>query len=69
MIDLTESTDFKMTAGKGILAGISGKKILCGNEKFLLSCHVILENDVPSELDDFSFHFLMIHDTIAILNA
>lgn len=49
-IALTESTDFKMTAGKGILAGISGKKILCGNEKFLLSCNVILKNNVHSEL-------------------
>lgn len=50
-IALTESTDFQMTAGQGILAGISGKKILCGNEKFLLSCNVILENDVHSELE------------------
>lgn len=50
-IALTESTDFKMTAGKGILAGISGKKILCGNEKFLLSCNVILKNNVHSELE------------------
>lgn len=50
-IALTESTNFQMTAGQGILAGISGKKILCGNEKFLLSCNVILENDVHSELE------------------
>lgn len=50
-IALTESTDFQMTAGKGILAGISGKKILCGNEKFLLSCNVILKNNVHSELE------------------
>lgn len=42
-----------MTAGKGILAGISGKKILCGNEKFLLSCNVILKNNVHSELETF----------------
>lgn len=50
-IALTESTDFKMTAGKGILARISGKKILCGNETFLLSCNVILKNNVQSELE------------------
>lgn len=48
---LTESTDFKMTAGKGILAEISGKKILCGNEKFLRSCNATFENDVHSKLE------------------
>lgn len=50
-IALTESTDFKMTAGQGILAGINGQTILCGNEKFLLSYNVIPENDVPSGLE------------------
>lgn len=38
-IALTESTDFKMTAGQGILAGINGQTILCGNEKF---CFLIM---------------------------
>lgn len=35
-IKLTESTEFMMTAGKGVLAVIHVKNILCGNEKYLI---------------------------------
>ncbi|MDO4544356.1 MAG: cation-translocating P-type ATPase [Clostridia bacterium] len=34
-VEITESTAFRMTAGKGIYAEVSGKSLLCGNEKFL----------------------------------
>ena len=32
---LMESTDFKMTAGRGIAAEVDHRRLLCGNEKFL----------------------------------
>lgn len=50
-IILTESTEFKMTTGKGILAEIDGKKVLCGNEKFLLGYGVIIDSSVHGELE------------------
>lgn len=50
-IILTESTEFKMTTGKGILAEIDGKKVLCGNEKFLLGYGVMMDSSVHGELE------------------
>lgn len=40
--DIAESTAFKMTAGKGIYAETSGRRLFCGNEKFLLENGVSL---------------------------
>ncbi|MBO5473851.1 MAG: cation-translocating P-type ATPase [Lachnospiraceae bacterium] len=34
-IEIKESSAFKMSAGKGIYAEVGGKKLFCGNEKFL----------------------------------
>lgn len=34
-LTLTETTSFKMEAGKGILAQVTGRNLLCGSEKFL----------------------------------
>ena len=34
-IDVISSSDFKMTTGKGIMAVVAGRKMLCGNESFL----------------------------------
>lgn len=50
-IDLAESTEFKMTTGKGIYAEIEGKEIFCGNEKFLLENGVVLDSNVHSTLE------------------
>lgn len=50
-IVLTESTDFKMTTGKGIFAEIDGKEILCGNEKFLLENGVTIDDAVHTKLE------------------
>lgn len=47
---LAESTAFKMTAGKGIYAEISGKKLLCGNEKFMLENQVAIDAAIHSQL-------------------
>ncbi|MGN1472497.1 MAG: heavy metal translocating P-type ATPase [Eubacteriales bacterium] len=50
-IQLTESTEFKMSTGKGVFSVINGKKILCGNEKFLLGYSVIIDNTVHTKLE------------------
>ncbi len=50
-VSLTESTSFKMTAGKGIAAEVKGKSLLCGNEKFLLEHGVSLDEQVRGTLE------------------
>lgn len=49
-LSLTESSAFKMIAGKGIYAEISGEKLLCGNEKFLKENGVAMDNRVQTVL-------------------
>ena len=50
-LPLTESTFFKMVAGKGIYAEVSDKRMLCGNEKFLDENGVIIDNTVHVALE------------------
>lgn len=50
-ISLTESAEFKMTTGKGVVAKVYGKKILCGNEKFLREHNISLEKRIYTELE------------------
>lgn len=50
-LPLTESEDFKMAAGKGISAKVSGKILLCGNEKYLLEHGVIIDEQVHGTLE------------------
>lgn len=45
-LPLTESEDFKMAAGKGISAKVSGRSLLCGNEKYLLEYGVTIDGQV-----------------------
>lgn len=47
-----ESGVFKMTAGKGIYAEVDGKKLLCGNENFLLNHDVELNDKIQTTLED-----------------
>ena len=50
-LPLAESQNFRMMAGKGVAAQVSGRDLLCGNENFLLehgaiidaSIHIVLE--------------------------
>lgn len=49
-LSLTEPTVFKMMTGKGIYAEISGKKLLCGNEKLLKEAGVAIDNTVQTVL-------------------
>lgn len=48
---LTETVDFQMDAGKGIFANVSGKKLYCGNEKYLLSSGSEISDKVYSALE------------------
>ncbi|MDR3765892.1 MAG: cation-translocating P-type ATPase, partial [Butyricicoccus sp.] len=45
-----ESVGFHMTAGKGIYAEVSGKKLRCGNEKFLMEHGVVIDQAAQSVL-------------------
>ena len=50
-LSLTESSAFKMTTGRGIQAEISGKKLLCGNETFLMEHGVAMDSAVQAVLE------------------
>ncbi len=50
-VTLTEAEDFKMTAGKGILAEVSGRRLICGNEKFLVENEASIGQKVQSALE------------------
>ena len=49
-LPLKESEDFKMAAGKGIAAKVSGKSLLCGNEKYLLQYGITIDGQVHDTL-------------------
>lgn len=48
---IMESKGFRMAAGKGIYAEVSGNKLFCGNERFLLENDMILDKAAYAELD------------------
>ena len=54
-LNIFESTEFKMTSGKGIVSTILqnniSKKIICGNENFLTEHKVQLEENIISQLE------------------
>lgn len=51
-ITVLKSDCFKMTAGKGIYAEVDGKKLLCGNENYLLNYGVEINVIVRSMLEE-----------------
>ena len=51
-IPMMEADAFKMTAGKGVSAEVSGQKLLCGNEKFLVEHGVFIGPEVQSTLEN-----------------
>ncbi len=52
-LHLMESEAFRMAAGKGIQAQVSGKKLLCGSEKYLEEQEISLEAEVRDTLEKF----------------
>ena len=50
-LPLTESQNFRMMAGKGVAAQISGRNLLCGNEQFLAENGVKIDTSIHSALE------------------
>ncbi|MDO5293469.1 MAG: cation-translocating P-type ATPase [bacterium] len=50
-ISLSECTNFKMSAGKGIIATIEQETVYCGNEKFMSENDIFLDPDTLGKLD------------------
>ncbi len=50
-LPLIEPTSFKMAAGKGIIAEVDNRRLLCGNEKFLSENGVSIDSGVSSALE------------------
>lgn len=50
-IPMIESRNFKMTAGKGVYAEVTGYHLLCGNERFLAENGITLDKANLIELD------------------
>lgn len=52
-IELLESTDFVMKAGKGISAIVNNKNMLCGNERYLKENEIKIPDTVQNTLNKF----------------
>lgn len=50
-LNLTETADFQMVAGKGIFANVAGKKLYCGSEKYLLSIGAEISDEAYAALE------------------
>lgn len=50
-IDINTSSDFKMTTGKGIYAMVSGRHIICGNEKFLQENNIVVNGEISDSIN------------------
>ncbi|MBQ7354234.1 MAG: cation-translocating P-type ATPase [Clostridia bacterium] len=51
-VEIIESDSFKMTMGKGICAEVSGRGLLCGNEKFLTENGVSIGAEIAAKLEN-----------------
>ena len=51
MVSIPESTNFKMSSGKGIYAEVSGKKLHCGNEKFFEENGIAISSGIKDVLE------------------
>lgn len=52
-VQVTKSGSFKMIPGKGVYAEVSGKKIICGNEKYLKEKGIVIGQEVTGRLKEF----------------
>lgn len=48
---LTESSSFQIAAGKGVDAVVENKRLLCGNEAYLLSNSIVISDAVTAKLN------------------
>ena len=51
-LPLQESQNFRMTAGRGICAEVSGRSLLCGNETFLLESGITIDVSIQGVLEE-----------------
>lgn len=49
-IDMIPSSDFKMTTGKGIMAVVADRKMLCGNEKFFVENGIAINKEISDTI-------------------
>ena len=52
-IDVISSSDFKMATGKGIMAVVAGRKMLCGNERFLTENRIVVNQEISDTTAGF----------------
>lgn len=50
-LEILESEEFRMSAGKGVMAIVSGKTLYCGNEKYLTQNHILLDDQIRERLN------------------
>ena len=51
-VPILESDSFKMSSGKGIYAEVNGKKLLCGNENFLMDSGIRIDPAIQKALEE-----------------
>lgn len=51
-VKLIDSDCFEMTAGKGISAVVSGRNMICGNEKFLTENSILISAEITAKLNE-----------------
>ncbi len=51
-----KSETFRMTAGKGIYAEVNGKKLFCGNERFLMENGIVLSETEIQAVEELRTH-------------
>ena len=51
-VEILKSDSFRMTTGKGIYAEVSGRGLLCGNEKFLTENGVSISPEIVAKLEE-----------------
>lgn len=50
-VELADSTEFKMTSGKGISAEIAGRTLYCGNETFIREYGIPITEEIEASLE------------------
>lgn len=50
-VEIVNSTAFGMTSGKGIFAEVSGRKLYCGNEKFIQENGIVITTETQDVLE------------------
>lgn len=52
-IDMISSSDFKIATGKGIMAVVADRKVICGNEKFFVENGIAINKEISDTIVRF----------------